>query len=220
MRMMLKNKEKTKSIFRKINIDKFKKYLTYKNLLIFLVSFICISIIIGILFYSYMGTEDKELINNSIDSYFSISSSYNYLDSLKKSILNNMGNNIIIWLLGISIIGVFIVIFILFTETFSIGFTIASIIGKYKAKGLLAVFSYLFPNRLLYLLMLFIITYFAIRFSINLIKFLFLKKEIDLHSKLKKYIKILLVCIIIGIVCSFLEVFISPLMIKLFNSLL
>ena len=176
--------------------------------------------IIGILFYLYLNSEDKQVINKSIEDYFILNKSYNYLNNLKNSILNNTGNNIIIWLLGISVIGIFIIIFIIFSETFSIGFTIASIMGKYKLKGILGIISYLLPSRIIYIFMLFIISYFAIRFSINLIKFLILKKELDLHSFLRRYVKILIICIIIGIVCSLLEVFINPFMIKLFNSLL
>ena len=214
MRMILKNTEKEK---RKINFTHFKKYLTYKNLMIFLGSFIIINIILGIIFYLYMNQSDKEIINSNITNYFKIAESYSYLENLKNSILNNIGNMSIIWILGISVIGIFIVIFIFFAETFSIGFSIASIIGAYGGKGLIGIISYLFPGKILYLIMLYIITYFAIRFSIQIIKYLFFKKDIDLRGFLKKYVKILIIVIIISLVCSILEIFVNPLMIKLFT---
>ena len=216
MKMILKNNEaiKRKINFKKINI---KKYINNKNFIIFLLSFLILSIIIGILFYLYMNNDDKTYINNNITSYFTIKKSYDYLNLLKNSIINNIGNTTIIWLLGISIIGIPIIVFLFFSETFSIGFSLSAIIGKYKLKGFIGIISYLFPSKILYILTLFLITYFALRFSIQIIRYLFFKKDLDLRSYFKKYFKQLIIITILAITCSILDVFITPFMIKLFT---
>lgn len=213
MKMNLKNKQEQK----KLNMEKLKKYFNNKNLFIFLCSLLLISIIVGILFYCYMNTNDKLTINKNIESYFQVKESYNYLKDLKLNLLNNFGNNTIIWLLGISIIGIILVIFLFFIESFSIGYSLAAIISNYKLKGIIGIFSYLFPSKIIYIFTLIILTYYSIRFSIDIIRHLIFKKEINFHEIFNKYLKILLFTTLLSILISILEVFIDPLMIKLFT---
>ena len=222
MKMFLKNKnnkkkKKLKILNFKIDKEVLKKIFTYKNLLIFLVSFLIINLIIGIIFYLHLNDSDKIIINSNITNYFKVNDSYNYLNIFKNSLINNIGNGLLIWLLGISVIGIIIVIFIYFSETFSIGFSIASIFGAYKTKGIIGLISYLFPSKLGYLIMLFIIIFHAIRFSSKIIRYLFLKHDIDLRIEFKKYIKILIIIILIGLTISLFETFLNPLMNRFFN---
>lgn len=208
---MKMNLKKYKNL--KINLDIFNK----KNYFIFLISLFVLSIIIGIIFYCYVNSNDKTIISNNIKSYFTISNNYDYLNTLFDSIKSNIFTVIIIWLLGISIIGIFFTIFLYFIEGFTIGFSISSIIYTYKIKGIVGIFSYLFPGKILYVALLFILTYFSIKFSYDMINYFFLKKDISLQENMRKYLKVLFICLIISIICSLLEVFIGPLMIKLFN---
>lgn len=206
MKMNLKNKKK-------IDINIFTK----KNYLIFLISFFIVSIIIGIAFFLYLNMNDKNLIIENINNYFTIDVNYNYLSLLFDSLKNNLFNTIIIWVLGISIIGSVYNLNLYFFEGFSIGFTIMGILNAYKLKGIVGALLFLFPSKLIYMLLMFILTYFSIKFSYNMIENLFLKKEISLQDKMKKYFKILLICVIISVVCSLLEVFVNPIMIKIFT---
>lgn len=205
----------------KMNLKKIKKLdlniINKKNYFIFLISFFIVSLIIGIIFFNYLNNNDKEILSSNINSYFTINDSYNYLKVLLESIKNNFLGIVLIILLGISIIGIFLILFLYFAEGFTLGFTISSIIYTYKLKGIIGIISYLIPSKIIYLIMLFILTYFAIRFSYKLFCYFILKKDIDLHEEMHKYLKKGLICLLIGLVCSLLEVFVSPLMIKLFT---
>ena len=211
MRMNLKNKS-----IKKLSIKKVK--LSAKNLFIFLLSFSIITIIIGIIFYFLLSSKDKEVVNNSINSYFTIKDNYNYINLLKNSILDNTYDTFLIWILGISIIGVIASIFIYFCELFSIGFTIASIINTYNAKGLIGILCYLIPSKICYIIVLFLLTFFAIKISYKLIKLCFTKEEINIKLEISKYFKVLIFSFIAMIAISMLTVFIDPLLIKLFTS--
>lgn len=206
MKMNLKNKKK-------LNINIFTK----KNYFIFLVSFFIVSIIIGMFFFFYLNSEDKSIINNNIANYFTIVEKYDYLSLLLNSLKNNLFNTIIIWILGISVIGSLYNLNLFFLEGFSVGFTLMSIFNIYKVKGLIGIILYLFPSKIIYMIVMFILTYFSIKFSYNIFESLFLKKDVSLQDKMKHYIKILVICMIISIICSFFEVFVTPLMIKLFT---
>ncbi|MGM9879537.1 MAG: stage II sporulation protein M [Bacilli bacterium] len=212
MRMNLKNKS-----LKKIKIKKVK--LTAKNLFIFLISFSIITIIIGIIFYFLLSSQDKETVNSSISSYFSIKDNYNYINLLKDNILDNTYDTFLIWVLGISVIGVIASIFIYFCELFSIGFTIASIMNTYNFKGILGAVCYLIPTKICYIIVLFLLTFFSIKISYKLIKLCFTKEEINIKLEISKYFKVLLFSFIAMIAISMLTVFVDPLLIKLFTSL-
>ena len=212
MRMNLKNNSRK---FRNIKSIK----ITSKNLFIFLASFSIITILIGVLFYFLMSSADKETVNNIVKNNFEINSNYDYFSSLKQSILSNTYDIFLIWILGISVIGVFANIFIYFSHLFSIGFTITSIISMYKAKGLIASLLFLIPSKICYLLIIFLLTFYSIRISYKIFRLCFTKEDIKIKSEITKYFKILLFFFIAMIGVSFLEVFIDPIFIKLFTKI-
>lgn len=210
MKMNLKNKS-----FKKLKLNKIK--LTSKNLFLFILSFSIITLIIGIIFYYLMSSADKETVNSSINNYFTIKTNINYLNEIKKNILSNTYNIFLIWILGISVIGVLACIFIYFCEIFSIGVALASIFNIYSIKGIIASICYLFLSKACYLVMLFIITFLAIKISYKIILVCFSKQEINIKKEIEKYIKILIIAFIFVIVISLAKVFIDPMLIKLFT---
>ena len=209
--MNLKSSKKS----RRINIKSIK--ISSKNLSIFLISLSVIAIIVGIVFYFLLSKTDQETVNRVVINNFKISDNYDYIKILKDNILQNTYNTVLIWILGISVIGIIANIFIYFFELFSIGFTISSIISTYKSKSILRVLVYLFPTKIINIIMMYILTYFSIKFSYKIISVCFLNKNIDLKKEMKKYFKILIVCWIISICISLSSAFIDPIFIKLFT---
>ena len=217
MRMNLKNTslKRKRNINLKFNNIKFNS----KSLFIFLISFSIVTLILGIVFYYLISSQDKETVNNIVKNNFQIKNSYDYVKLLKESILENIYNTVIIWVLGLSIIGVIGGIFLYFCEMFSIGFTISSIISTYKTKGILGILIYLVPSKILYVLVLFLLTYFSIKISYKIIKLLFTKEEINIKKDMNKYFKVLLFSSIVMVCVSMLEVFIDPILIKFFTNI-
>lgn len=211
MKMNLKNKS-----LKKIRLSRIK--LTSKNLFIFLVSFSCFTLIIGMLFYYFLNSSDKDLAHNSITSIFGLKESYDYLNLLKNSLLENTFSTFLIWVLGISVIGVLACIFIYFCEMFSIGFTMASIFGEYGIKGIIGNLCYLIPSKVCYLVVVFFLTFFAIKISYKIIKLCFTNEDVRIKEEIRKYFKVLLFSFIAMVAISFMEVFIDPFLIKLFTS--
>ena len=208
MRMNLKRKRVLKKV-------KF----TSKNLFIFLISLSIISFILGIVFFYIMSSSDRETVNSVVINSFKIKESYDYLSIFKDTFLLNTYNTLLICTLGISVIGILFNIIIYFYELFSIGFTIGSIIEIYKTKSILRILIYLFPVKVLYVIIMFLLTYFSIKFSCKIIKVCFFNSNINLKECMKRYFKILIVLWIIMIGISLLEVFINPILIKAFTKL-
>ena len=210
MRMNLKNRSKKFNIRFKFNS---------KNLFIFLVSFSILSFFIGILFYFLVSSDDKSSINSVVINNFKIKSSYNYLLILKNSLLSNTYNIFLIWVLGISVIGIIGVLFIYFCELFSLGFTTSAMFYTYKGRGILAFLCYAFPSKIIYVILLFLITYFAIKISYKVFRLCFTNDDINIKLEIKKYFKVLLFVWILVVCVSILSVFVDPIFIKLFTKL-
>lgn len=188
-----------------------------------IITLMIFGIISGILFIFFISKESKTKSLVSIKNFFDLmntSTGINYGKSLLNTLVNNIGYVLLIWLLGISIIGLPITIVLAFMKSFIVGFSISSIISCYKAKGILGAFLYVFPHQIIILFIYLLLSFYSISFSIKLFKSLFLKQTINFRVVMQKYIKILLISLISIIIVSLYEVFISTYFIKLFTMLL
>ncbi len=174
-----------------------------------------VSFILGILLISILSKENKELVTNSVTSFFNAikANDLNYNSILVKCLTNNLLLNIIIWLLGISIIGIPIVIIILILKSFVLSFTLTSIIYTYKIKGIIGAIVYIIPH-VINLFTTYILVYYSISFSLSLFSYLFQKKEINRKVLVTRYLKILLISIIAFIVTALIETYIIPFLIR------
>lgn len=194
-----------------------------KRLYRIIITLMIFGIISGILFIFFISKESKTKALVSIKNFFDLmntSTGINYGKSLLNTLVNNIGYVLLIWLLGISIIGLPITIVLAFMKSFIVGFSISSIISCYKAKGILGAFLYVFPHQIIILFIYLLLSFYSISFSIKLFKSLFLKQTINFRVVMQKYIKILLISLIGIIIVSLYEVFISTYFIKLFTMLL
>lgn len=180
---------------------------------VFIIIFIVtlLAFIIGILLVSIESKDNKELITTSLTTFFNNikENKLNTQTLLYKSITNNLIINIIVWLLGISIIGLPIVLIILGFKSLTIGFTISSILYTYKLNGLIKVIIYIIPN-IINLFVLFVLTYYSISFSLMLFNYLFRKKEYNKKLIVNRYLKLLILSLLISILTSVIETFILP----------
>ena len=195
----------------KSNIDyQIKKYL-------FLTTILVIGIISGIIFIFFISKTDKSLIKEQFENIIATinSNKINYLDTFINSITSNLLIVVGIYILSISIIGIPIIIFLLYLKGFTFGLTISSLISTYKFKGLLGSISYLFPHHVLELIIIVLISFHAINFSIRLFRYLFLKENIPLNKYFKNLNKTMILSIIGIMICSLLETFLSPILIDL-----
>ncbi|NLM63362.1 MAG: hypothetical protein GX190_03515 [Mollicutes bacterium] len=107
-----------------------------KQIRIFLLGLAIIAVIAGAFYITILNKTDQSLVESSINTFFNDikNNNLNYVISLKNAILSNLGFYLIIWLLGISVIGIPVIIFMFFSKAFIIGFSVSSIILNYKLK--------------------------------------------------------------------------------------
>ena len=194
-----------------------------KKQYIFLIVITIIGIVVGILFSNILSDNDNKIVINKITEYFNNLKDdvpINYFKNLLISIKNNLIYIIIIWIFGLSIIGLILNNFLLFFKSFILGFSIGSIINIYLYNGLILSFIYVFPSLLLNIFIILVMVYYANDFSIKLFNLIFRKKEIHFSLLIKRYIKILSYATILLIISSLIETYIMPFSIKLFSFLI
>ena len=197
--------------------------LRQKKIYIFLIGLVIIGMIAGILFWFMISNEDKLLVTTDLTNFFNCikdGATINYWSSLINSLVTNLLYVVLIWLLGISIIGLPIILFMMIVKSFIIGFSISSIISIYGFKGVLGALVYTFPHQIIFLLLLILLGFYAISFCIKLFKYLFLKQIINFKVAMRRYLKILLLSIVVTIFLSLFETFISTYFIKLFTTII
>ena len=190
-----------------------------KKINIFVLSIIIIGVTLGAIFSNIIDLNNQKLVIEKINSFINNinNGSINSLLIFKNALGINLLYTILIWLLGMSLIGIIIVFIILFFKSFVLGFTLSSFIITYKYKGIILSILYLLFGELLNIIALLLLTIYSINFTIKLLKQIF-KTNInnnELKHFLKHYFIILIIVLIINITSSLTEAFILPSLIKL-----
>ncbi len=193
-------------------INKFKHNKTLYILIIILL----ITFILGCLFIAFLSDENKQLILTNLNNFIDTikNNKQNNLNTLYRSLSNNIIINTLVWIIGISIIGIPIIILILGIKSFVLGFTLVSFIYNFKLKGILWGIIYIIPH-IINILLLFVLSYYAIKFSIMIFNYYFRKKEYSRSIIVKRYIKTLIICTIAYSISSVIEAYLIPNILKI-----
>ena len=172
----------------------------------------------GAIFSNIIDLNDKKLVLDKIQLFISNinNHSINNIQVFKNSILTNFTYSIIIWILGLTIIGVLINIFLLYLKGFIFGFSLSAFILTYNYKGIILSIIYTIFGQLLNLVVIIILTIYSIMFTTNFIKQISKSKQnINIPKYFKNYTLIFLITIIITIISSISETFLFPTLIKI-----
>lgn len=195
----------------------FKKIHTNKRMLVFLFTLLFMAVLFGSFFATKLSTNDLEEIKSSLDTFFSMTkqNKLNPLPAFFQSFGANMMFTIVIWILGISVIGAPMMIVLFFMKAFTLGFTITSMIKIYHLKGLLYSLIYIFPHQVINLLVFIFFIMFSMSLSITLFQALLKKKTVDFSKVMNRYVFILAITIGILIITSLLEIYLMPFLFRM-----
>ena len=181
-----------------------------KRYVFFSIVIVILGIITGSFFIVILNNTDKNLIIEYITSYFDNINT----NLLKNTILNNYMVILVLSIVGYSCFLFPINILLLFYKSFIIGFTISSFILTYNLKGIIYSFIYIFPHLIINILIFTLITAFTTRISLNMIKYIIKKENVNMRHYFNKYISIIIVSLIIIFITSIYEANIMPIILK------
>ncbi|SHJ48492.1 stage II sporulation protein M [Paramaledivibacter caminithermalis] len=160
--------------------------------------------------------QNKELIVY-LKNFFSIvdSKAINNLAILKQSLLNNFQTGIIIWILGVTVIGIPLILLIIGLRGFIIGFTVGFFVKQMGFKGVIFSLVSILPQNILIVPCTVFIGVLGISFSLMLIKNKTRKNtRYSIVNQFFLYSTIIAMIHIIIVVGCLIEAYISPFFIK------
>ena len=199
-------------------LDKLKSSISNnKRMIIFFSILIIIGIIVGSFFSVTINSNDKTLVGSYLDTFLASikDGNINYTSTLINALVTNTAFMFIIWLLGFSIIGLPITLFMFFSKAFSLGFSIGSLMINYKFSGICYSFFYIIPCQILYFLGFSILMIYSVTLSMKFLSAIIKKKTLDFKYIINRYLLILFITVIIIVISSLLETFVMPLLMKI-----
>lgn len=180
-----------------------------------------IGAIVGALAAKTLPEDQKKELIGYLQIFFQGLSSSGLGDSatiFTTVILNNIKTIALIWVLGFTIVGIPFVLFIIFTRGFVIGFTVGFLVNEYIFKGLLFAFVSVLPHNFLAIPAILIVGVSAISFSLLLLKRKSRIKTNLLYESLG-YTALCMGMLLVMLLASLVEVYISPVFMKMIASL-
>lgn len=182
-----------------------------------------LGVISGSVFSTIIDLNDKKIVIDKITLFITNinNQNINSLLAFKNSIMTNLSYSIVLWVLGMTVIGILFNIFILYLKGFILGFSLSAFILTYSYKGILLSFLYLFFGQLLNIFVVIVLTIYSIMFTCNLLSQIVKSKQnITIHKTFKNYFIIFLMTLLICLISSVSEVFLFPTLIKIIIKLL
>lgn len=173
---------------------------------------LCAMFLIGVLFgtiyiKSKMNEDFIEVKNNLLNNKELIDYEENKKDIFIESVCQNLIILILFWIIGLSIVGVPLLVFLIFFEGVSIGITISyilSYIGFWEGYKFIYVSMYI--TTLLNVFSMIVLCYSAIKVTFNIFR-----KNSDIKSEFVRHSAFCLLILIILVLSSFIEVYMGEL---------
>ncbi|AVD56357.1 MULTISPECIES: stage II sporulation protein M [Heyndrickxia] len=133
-------------------------------------------------------------------------------DLFRSSFLHNLKFLGLIWLLGISIIGLPLILVLLFLKGLVVGFSIGFLVNQMKWGGFLLSFVTVLPQNLLIIPLFIFTSVMAVMFSLNLIRKIFMKQaaHFAFFQLFLRYCTALLAVFIASLAAACIEAYLSP----------
>ncbi len=190
-----------------------------ENFWLYIISILCVftGIILGIYSVKYMGKiEQNELVNylmNFIDPSNTNGISYKVI--FFQSLKNNLPVIIFLWFLGLTIVGIPIIIVIDLLKGFTVGFTFSFMISGLGKSGIGIAILGVLPQNLIYIPCIIFASVVSMEFSIMLLRDKFNKQWTSSISSRVMYYSLIFILIVVFIFIGIvMESYIAPYFIK------
>ncbi|MBP2649780.1 MAG: stage sporulation protein [Firmicutes bacterium] len=204
--------------------QKFKEHLRANIVAYFFMTLIfLVGVVVGALAVKTLPEDQKLELAGYLKIFFQglVQETANTSDvSLFSNILiNNFKAIALMWLFGFTVIGIPLVLFIVFTRGFVIGFTVGFLVNEYVAKGLAFALAAILPHNFFSVPAVLVAGVSAMSYSLLLVRRRF-RGKISLLYEAMRYTAVCLVMLAVMVVASIVEVYISPVFMKLVAGLL
>lgn len=191
-----------------------------KKINYFVVTIMLLGVISGSIFLISLNNTDKSNTINQIQTFISNVNNNNINNglALRNSLITNYVFVGMIWIFGLTIVGIIFNIFLTYIKGFTVGFSVSSMVMSYKYKSIPLALLYIFPCQLFNIFVICLLSIYSIMFTKNLV-YVIVSKKGNNNLMFKRYLVILILCIMISFLSSILEVYLFPNILKIIISL-
>ena len=187
-----------------------RKIIFNKKILSYFILFL-IGIIFGIIFIFIINKMDKLVVESEIKEYLQLilNNDLNIKEGFINSLIHNSLYISIIWISGFVFIFIPVVYFLIFYKGFMLGFLISIFLSIYKIKGILYFVIFTFPQEIINVFLILIMSFYSLNFSFSIIKSIVKNESVNLKRKFLNYFIIYFIIICISCISSILEIFLN-----------
>ena len=190
----------------------------YSSLYIFIIVLFLMGVICGSIIVNSLSFTQKEDLLYYLTRFFGevetgtvTASSAMFAESVKHNI-QYIG---LIWILGISIIGIPLILILLFLKGMVVGFTVGFLVNAMSWKGFQIALVAVLPQNIILVPIMIFITTLSLALSMKLISRVFLKQvRQPIKPILLKYVLSFVVCILLIVGAGVIEAYFSPSLMK------
>lgn len=186
----------------------------HSSIFLFVVILFLMGVIFGAIVVNSMSITQKQDLFYYLSQFFGQVSDgqiQQSTDLFLQSFLHNSKFIGLMWILGISIIGLPIILILLFLKGMVVGFTVGFLVGQMSWKGFMLAAVSILPQNLIIIPIFIIMAVMSISFSLKMIKKQFMKKYgLPIIPLFKRYIFAFVAAILLISVASGIEAYLSP----------
>ncbi|ETI69835.1 stage II sporulation protein M [Neobacillus vireti] len=190
----------------------------HSSIFLFIVVLFLMGVIFGAIVVNSMSITQKEDLFYYLSQFFGQVSDGKVTvdnDLFLQSFLHNSKFIGLIWVLGISIIGLPVILILLFIKGMVVGFTVGFLVSQMGWNGFMLAFVSILPQNLIIIPVFILMAAFSVIFSMRMIKQQFMKKYAQpILPFFKGYILTLIVAVVFISAASGIEAYLSPLLMK------
>ncbi len=181
-----------------------------------LILLLLLGIIIGHYQVVYLETGVRSNLRDMIDNYLRLQQAdLNSGFTILKSIFFNQAKTVLlIWFLGLTVIGWPLILALVFVRGLSLGFTISFLIREKAGAGIIMTLLSILPQNLVYMPLIIFWSVMAMNFSIYLLRGRD-DARMSRGRSLVIYTSLLLICILIVLAGALVEAYLSPWLLSL-----
>ncbi|HBS58289.1 MAG TPA: stage II sporulation protein M [Firmicutes bacterium] len=190
----------------------------------FIIMLFLIGVVLGALAVKTLGEEQKAELITYLKVFFQ--GLQNNQDTgvttgslIRQAIYNNIKAVILIWLLGLTVIGVPVILFVVFTRGFVIGFTVGFLVNEYVLRGVLFAAVAVIPHNIFIIPALIITSVSGISFSLLIVKHKLRPHRINLSYECMAYTSMAVLMLGVVIVGGLVEGYVTPVFMKTVTAL-
>lgn len=184
--------------------------------------FFILGITAGALGIQFLSVDQESKLVEYLDAFFA-GFSVEPVDTVllaERSILNNLQIILVIWFLGLTVIGIPLILLVVLLRGFVLGFTVGFLVQKKAWQGIAVVCLSIVPQSLLYVPALILAGAAAVSFSLSLLGRWSPMRSARRSRSLLSYCLLMAILSLAGIVAGLIEAIVTPVFLKLLVSYL